>query len=111
MEQPRRAGDRGAQPQAPLAPRQRPAHRGGSQREVTVGRRLVALEGFSQLLEQARGIQWRVATTERFEKSEFARAAFGDKVVDHYSHFFRVEQEAWERAVTDWDRRRYFVRI
>lgn len=49
--------------------------------------------------------------TDRFEASEFARRAFGDRVVDHYTHFFRVEQQAYDRAVTDWDRKRYFERI
>lgn len=49
--------------------------------------------------------------TERFAGSAFARAAFGDEVVDHYVRFFRFEQEASERAVTDWERRRYFERI
>jgi glutamine synthetase len=49
--------------------------------------------------------------TDRFESSAFTRSAFGDAVVDHYTHFFRVEQRAGERAVTDWDRRRYFERI
>jgi glutamine synthetase len=48
---------------------------------------------------------------ERFEKSEFARRAFGDKVVAHYAHFFRTEQSAFNMAVTDWERRRYFERI
>jgi glutamine synthetase len=32
-------------------------------------------------------------------------------VVQHYTHFFTVEQEAYDRAVTDWERRRYFERI
>ncbi len=49
--------------------------------------------------------------TDRFEASAFARAAFGDAVVDHYAHFFRTEQAAYDRAVTDWERRRYFERI
>ncbi|HVS12081.1 MAG TPA: glutamine synthetase family protein [Planctomycetota bacterium] len=48
---------------------------------------------------------------ERFEASEFARAAFGEEVHAHYAHFFHSECEAWERAVTDWERRRYFERI
>ncbi len=51
------------------------------------------------------------AATEVFAASEFARAAFGDDVVDHYTHFFRVEHQAYDQAVTDWDRRRYFERI
>jgi glutamine synthetase len=49
--------------------------------------------------------------TELFEKSEFAVRAFGPEVVEHYSHFFRTEQAAFDRAVTDWERRRYFERI
>lgn len=49
--------------------------------------------------------------TDRFETSEFARATFGDAVVDHYAHFFRTEADAFSRAVTDWERVRYFERI
>jgi glutamine synthetase len=49
--------------------------------------------------------------TERFERSAFARATWGDEVVRHYAHFFRTEQEAFDRAVTDWERTRYFERI
>ena len=48
---------------------------------------------------------------DRFESSAFARAAFGDEVVDHSVHFFRSEISAFERSVTDWERRRYFERI
>jgi glutamine synthetase len=46
-----------------------------------------------------------------FEASEFAKAAFGEDVVEHYAHFFRTEQAAFDGAVTDWERRRYFERI
>ncbi|MFP5320397.1 MAG: glutamine synthetase family protein [Acidimicrobiia bacterium] len=46
-----------------------------------------------------------------FEASAFARQAFGDDVVDHYAHFFRTEVAAFDAAVTDWERRRYFERI
>jgi glutamine synthetase len=58
----------------------------------------------------------RVATTlgdatEQFTRSDFARRAFGDDVVDHYTHFFQTEQAAFTRSVTDWERRRYFERI
>jgi len=49
--------------------------------------------------------------TDRFEASDFARTAFGDAVVDHYVHFFRTEQAAFDAAVTDWERERYFERI
>ena len=48
---------------------------------------------------------------QRFEASEFARAAFGEEVVEHYAHFFRTEQDAYDKAVTDWERQRYFERI
>jgi glutamine synthetase len=51
------------------------------------------------------------AATDRFEASAFAREAFGDAVVDHYVHFFRTEQAAFDAAVTDWERQRYFERI
>ncbi len=49
--------------------------------------------------------------TDGFERSIFARQTFGDEVVDHYTRFFRVEQDAFDTAVTDWERRRYFERI
>jgi glutamine synthetase len=48
---------------------------------------------------------------EAFSNSAFARASFGDEVVDHYAHFFRTEAAAHERAVTDWERGRYFEQI
>jgi len=48
---------------------------------------------------------------EQFEKSEFAKSVFGEDVVNHYLHFFELEQEAYNRAVTDWERQRYFERI
>lgn len=49
--------------------------------------------------------------TEAFAASAFARSAFGDDVVDHYAHFFRTEQAAFDASVTDWERQRYFERI
>jgi glutamine synthetase len=49
--------------------------------------------------------------TDLFEASAFARTTFGDAVVDHYTHFFRTEQAAFDSAVTDWERQRYFERI
>ena len=48
---------------------------------------------------------------EIFSKSSFAKKAFGDDVVEHYSHFFRTEVGAYEKAVTDWELKRYFERI
>jgi glutamine synthetase len=49
--------------------------------------------------------------TDLFEASPFAKAAFGQAVVDHYTHFFRTEWAAYSAAVSDWERRRYFERI
>lgn len=48
---------------------------------------------------------------ESFAGSELARSAFGSEVVDHYAHFFSTEAAAYRRAVTDWERVRYFERI
>jgi glutamine synthetase len=48
---------------------------------------------------------------DQFETSEFAKTAFGEAVVEHYTHFFRTEQAAFNQSVTDWERKRYFERI
>jgi len=49
--------------------------------------------------------------TDSFASSGFAKRAFGEEVVEHYTHFFRTEEAAFGVAVTDWERRRYFERI
>jgi glutamine synthetase len=49
--------------------------------------------------------------TDSFAASAFAKRAFGEAVVEHYAHFFRTEEAAYNVAVTDWERRRYFERI
>jgi glutamine synthetase len=49
--------------------------------------------------------------TDLLEASEFARRTFGEDVIEHYVHFFRTEDAAYQRAVTDWERARYFERI
>ena len=43
--------------------------------------------------------------------SEVARAVFGEEVVEHYLNMARVEIEAFEAAVTDWERYRTFERL
>jgi glutamine synthetase len=48
---------------------------------------------------------------ERFAASDFAKRAFGAEVVEHYAHFFAMEVAAFDKAVTDWERKRYFERI
>jgi glutamine synthetase len=45
------------------------------------------------------------------ERSAFAREAFGDEVVDHYLNAARLEQRAFESAVTDWELVRSFERL
>jgi glutamine synthetase len=51
------------------------------------------------------------AAVDRFECSEFVKETLGAEVAEHYAHFYRSEQRAFESAVTDWERRRYFERI
>ena len=46
-----------------------------------------------------------------FAASEVARAAFGDEVVEHYLNNARVELEAFDAAITDWERFRGFERL
>jgi len=45
------------------------------------------------------------------DSSAMARAALGDAVVDFYAHTARLEADAFDNAVTDWERFRYFERI
>jgi glutamine synthetase len=46
-----------------------------------------------------------------FANSAAARDAFGEEVVEHYLNMARVEIEAFEAAVTDWERYRSFERL
>jgi glutamine synthetase len=46
-----------------------------------------------------------------FDKSDVARSAFGDEVVDHYLNNADVELTAFNAAVTDWERFRSFERM
>lgn len=46
-----------------------------------------------------------------FAGSTIAREAFGDEVVDHYLNQARVEVDAYDAAVTDWERVRGFERL
>ena len=45
------------------------------------------------------------------ERSKVARTALGDRVLDHYLHTARLEQQAFDQAVTDWELLRNFERI
>ncbi len=58
----------------------------------------------------------RVPTTlrdaqELFAQSGVAREAFGEEVVSHYVHAAEVELDAFEAAVTDWEKYRGFERL
>jgi glutamine synthetase len=46
-----------------------------------------------------------------FAASDVARAAFGEDVVAHYLNNARIELEAFQAAVTDWERVRGFERL
>ncbi|MEU1971995.1 glutamine synthetase family protein [Microbacterium sp. NPDC019599] len=46
-----------------------------------------------------------------FADSAVARAAFGDEMVEHYLNQARIEVEAYDAAVTDWERVRGFERL
>jgi glutamine synthetase len=48
---------------------------------------------------------------ELFSQSSIARAAFGDEMVDHYLNQARIEVEAYDAVVTDWERVRGFERL
>jgi glutamine synthetase len=48
---------------------------------------------------------------ELFTNSAFARSAFGDEVVDHYTNYARVELQAYDAVVTDWELFRGFERL
>jgi glutamine synthetase len=51
------------------------------------------------------------AARDLFATSKVAQAAFGEEVVAHYLNNARVELEAFEAAVTDWERVRGFERL
>jgi glutamine synthetase len=50
-------------------------------------------------------------SVDQLDRSELARRAFGDTVVDFYVRTGRLEADAYDNAVTDWERSRYFERI
>ncbi len=45
------------------------------------------------------------------ERSALAQEALGAQVVEFYTHTARLEVKAFDNAVTDWERTRYFERI
>ena len=80
-----------------------------------IANKTAAPEAFEGDAYSARNLQHVPRTlaeaAELFAASEFAKRAFGAEVVEHYAHFFRSEVGAFNKAVTDWERNRYFERI
>ncbi|WNR46925.1 glutamine synthetase family protein [Paenibacillus roseipurpureus] len=48
---------------------------------------------------------------ELWKESPIVRSALGDQVTDHYYNMAKVEQQALNTFVTDWERARYFEQI
>ncbi|KAB2346185.1 glutamine synthetase [Actinomadura rudentiformis] len=46
-----------------------------------------------------------------WNRSTLAQEAFGKEVVDHYANYARVELDAYDRAITDWELHRGFERL
>jgi len=81
----------------------------GIERELDPG---PAFEGDVYAADDLPQVPHRMADAiEALEKSDFARTAFGDELIDHFLHFARTELGQHEAAVTDWERRRYFERV
>ena len=51
------------------------------------------------------------AARDLFAASDVAREAFGQEMIDHYLNRAKVELEAFEATVTDWERYRGFERL
>ncbi len=70
-----------------------------------------AFAGNAYLADVARVPTTLAEAVHLFENSAVARAAFGEEVVAHYARAGRVELEAFEAAVTDWELFRGFERL
>ena len=66
-------------------------------------------------LYQAQGQQSLPLTLEAaqglFAESKLAGIAFGETTRSHLAHFFSIEVKAFQAAVTDWERNRYYEQI
>jgi glutamine synthetase len=70
-----------------------------------------AYEGNAYESDKPRVPHTLAAARDLFADSAVAREAFGDDVVDHYLNRARIELEAYEAAVTDWEKFRGFERL
>jgi glutamine synthetase len=69
------------------------------------------LEGNAYESDKPRVPHTMYAARDLFAESEVARDAFGQDVVDHYLNRARIELDAYEGAVTDWEKFRGFERL
>jgi glutamine synthetase len=69
-----------------------------------------ALEGNAYESEAERFPSTFYEATRALEQGLMARSAFGDAVVDHYLNYARSEQQLFDRAVTDYERKRMYER-
>ena len=68
-----------------------------------------AVEGSAYQVREAVGLARDLrSATDRFHSSRIARELFGDKFVDHFAATRDWEWREYQRAVTDWELRRYF---
>ncbi len=70
-----------------------------------------AFSGNAYVADAARMPTTLAEAVELFDRSAMARAAFGDDVVDHLAQAGRVEVDAYNSAITDWERYRGFERL
>jgi glutamine synthetase len=70
-----------------------------------------AFEGNAYLSDKPRVPSTLREAAELFGSSDVVRDAFGDEVVAHYLNNAHVELEAFDAAVTDWERFRGFERL
>jgi glutamine synthetase len=70
-----------------------------------------AFEGNAYESDKPRVPHTLYAAREQFAGSAVAREAFGQDVVDHYLNRASIELEAFEAAVTDWEKFRGFERL
>jgi glutamine synthetase len=70
-----------------------------------------AFEGNAYESDKPRVPHTLYAARDLFAGSDVALEAFGEEVVDHYLNRARIELEAYESAVTDWEKYRGFERL
>eukprot|EP00514_Thraustochytrium_sp_LLF1b_P001755 CAMPEP_0184519936 /NCGR_PEP_ID=MMETSP0198_2-20121128/6895_1 /TAXON_ID=1112570 /ORGANISM="Thraustochytrium sp., Strain LLF1b" /LENGTH=488 /DNA_ID=CAMNT_0026910491 /DNA_START=151 /DNA_END=1617 /DNA_ORIENTATION=- len=68
-------------------------------------------DGYSQATEAASVPVSLGEASRAFRDSSFVRETFGPVVQEHYARFYHLEQQAYDKAVTDWERKRYFEMI